>query len=134
MNDGSKYLKTNSLLHEWSILIQSFIEEDTPYEKSSQPKGQRIDFDDIKSYSRHLSQKRKDINKKIEEIKAAIENCQSTLENLILVHSETSAVLNEIEELNHQGEVLSQEMIKIDQKVRSLRIAEAVFLSDRQSA
>lgn len=134
MSEGSRDSKTSSLRQEWSILIQSFIEEDNLSDTPNRNKEQILSFAEIKAYSRHLSEKRKTLNKQIEEIKETIEERQVTLENLILVKSDTSDILQEIEKLNQQGETLSQELLKLDQKTRSLRIAEAVFYSESQSA
>lgn len=135
MSDGSRDSKTSSLRQEWSILIQSFIEEDSlSSETPVKNKEQILSFEELKTYSRHLSQKRKALNKQIEEIKSNIEERNLTIENLLLVKSDTSETLKEIEKLNQQGEALSQELVKLDQKTRSLRIAEALFYSESQSA
>ena len=127
MSDGP-----SSLRQQWSILIQSFIEEDDP--ETLKNKEQMLSLEEIKAYSRLLSERRKSINQQIEEIKLLIDERNLTVENLILVKSDTAEVLKEIEDLNQQGEVLSQELLKLDQKSRSLRIAEAVFGLESRSA
>lgn len=127
MNDGS-----SSLRQEWSILIQSFIEEDDP--ETLKNKEELLSLEEIQAYSRLLSQKRKALNRQIENIKSTIHEKNLTIENLVLVKSDTADILNEIEKLNEQGELLSQDLLKLDQKARSLRIAEAVYVTESQSA
>ena len=136
MNDGSRNEKNNSLRSEWSILIQSFIEDDVidlevdkNHKLLDQLKAQGLTFDDLQTYAKHLSVERKSINNRIEDVKKSIENKHQTIENLILVHSETSGVLGEIEALNGLGEQLSKKMSQIEKKSKSLRLAESLFLS-----
>ncbi len=139
MNDGSRNEKNNSLRSEWSILIQSFVEDDVVdlevdknHKLIAQLKAQGLTFDDLKSYAKHLSVERKSINNQIEVVKKSIESKQQTIENLILVHSETSGVLTEIEKLNGLGKNLSQKMSQIEKKSKSLRLAETLFLSESE--
>ena len=140
MNDGSRNEKNNSLRSEWSILIQSFVEDevielevDKNHKLMVQLKAQGLSFDDLKTYAKHLSVERKSINNQIEDVKKSIENKHQTIENLILVHSETSSVLTEIEELNGIGEQLSKKMSQIEKKSKSLRLAESLFLSGSEA-
>lgn len=137
MNDGSGKGKNNSLRSEWSILIQSFVEEDSVEDISDknhnligQLKSQGLTFQDLKAYAKHLSMERKSINNQIEAIKNSIDNKHQTIENLILVKSDTSNILAEIEALNEQGEQLSNKMTQIERKSKSLRLAESLFLTE----
>ena len=136
MNDSSRNEKNNSLKSEWSILIQSFVEDDVielevdrNHKMIEQLKAQGLTFDDLKTYAKYLSVERKSINNQIEDVKKSIENKHQTIENLILVHSETSGVLTEIVELNELGEKLSKNMSQIEKKSKALRLAESLFLS-----
>jgi archaellum component FlaC len=137
MNDGPKSGKNNSLRSEWSILVQSFVEDDQLAENAAdkthkligQLKSQGLTFEDLKAYAKNLSVERKNINNQIEHIKKAIESKQQTIENLILVKSDTSEILAEIEELNHLGEQLSKKMNQVDRKAKTLRLAETLFLN-----
>ncbi|MBC7458170.1 MAG: hypothetical protein H7235_07830 [Bdellovibrionaceae bacterium] len=124
----------NSLRSEWSILIQSFVENDSVEVRADknhgligQLKTQGLTFHDLKVYAKHLSDERKSINNQIEDIKNSIDNKYQTMENLILVKSDTSDVLAQIEELNNLGELLSKKMSQIERKSKSLRLAESLF-------
>lgn len=137
MNDGSGKEKNNSLRTEWSILIQSFVEEDSVEDTADKNqklighlKSQGLTFQDLKAYSKHLSVERKSINNQIEDIKNTIEDKHQTIENLILVKSDTSDVLAQIEELNDLGQELSKKMTQIERKSKSLRLAESLFLAE----
>jgi archaellum component FlaC len=141
MNDGESQRKNNSLRSEWSILVQSFIEDGQSTEDITdknerligQLKAQGLTFEDLKAYAKHLSVERKSINNQIEDIKNALDSKQQTIENLILVKSDTSGVLEEIEELNDLGEQLSKKMSQIERKAKSLRLAETLFLEAAES-
>lgn len=139
MNDGSMSSKNKSLRSEWSILVQSFVEdgsvEDTTDKNQKligQLKSQGLTFEDLKAYAKHLSVERKSINNQIEDIKNSIEDKNQTIENLILVKSDTSDVLAEIDELNQLGEQLSKKMNQIEKKSKSLRLAESLFLAQTE--
>lgn len=142
MNDGSSDNgSNNSLRHEWSILVQSFIEDDSLLKNKvdknqklmSQLKSQGLKFDDLKAYAKQLSLERKSINNQIEDIKKLIESKQQTIENLNLVKSDPTDVLAEIEELNHIGEQLSKKMNQIETKSKTLRLAETLFQSENEA-
>lgn len=137
MNDGSSNVKNKSLRSEWSILVQSFVEDelienavDKNQKLIGQLKSQGLTFDDLKAYAKHLSIERKSINNQIEDIKNTIDDKHQTIENLILVKSDTSDVLAEIEELNSLGEQLSKKMSQIEKKSKSLRLVESLFLAE----
>lgn len=131
MNDGSRKVKSSGLRNEWSILIQSFVEDDIESRHTviNQLKEQGLTFEDFQKYSKHLSQQRKSINNQIEDLKNQIDDRYQTIENLILVKSDTTEVLQEIEDLNALGEKLSKQMEQVDQKSKALRRAEALFLA-----
>jgi uncharacterized coiled-coil DUF342 family protein len=137
MNDGSSNGKNKSLRSEWSILVQSFVEDelieeavDKNQKLIGQLKSQGLAFEDLKAYSKQLSVERKSINNQIEDIKNSIDDKHQTIENLILVKSDTSDVLAEIEELNRLGEQLSKKMSQIEKKSKSLRLAESLYLAE----
>ncbi len=139
MNDGSSGTKNKSLRSEWSILVQSFVEDDSVEDTADKNqkligklKSQGLTFEDLKAYAKHLSIERKSINNQIEDIKNSIEDKNQTIENLILVKSDTSDVLAEIDELNQLGEQLSKKMSQIEKKSKSLRLAESLFLAQTE--
>lgn len=139
MNDGSGSIKNKSLRSEWSILVQSFVEDDSVEDTTDKNqkligklKSQGLTFEDLKAYAKHLSIERKSINNQIEDIKNSIEDKNQTIENLILVKSDTSDVLAEIDELNQLGEQLSKKMNQIEKKSKSLRLAESLFLAQTE--
>lgn len=134
MNDGSGKDKNSSLRSEWSILVQSFVEDDSVEDITDKNqklienlKNQGLTFQDLKAYAKHLSAERKSINVQIEDIKNALYNKQQTIENLILVKSDTSGVIAEMDELNDLGEELSKKMTQIERKSKSLRLVESLF-------
>ena len=142
MNDGSDQGNNSNLRREWSILVQSFVEDeqvtiDTEDKNShliENLKSQGLTFEDFKLYSKHLSVERHSLNNQIEEIKKSIEDKQQTIENLVLVSSDPTKIIQEIENLNELGEQLSQKMILIEIKSKNLRAAENLFFSQSDPA
>ncbi len=140
MNDGSKNGKNNSLRSEWTILVQSFIEDSQSIKDTTdnnkrligQLKAQGLTVDDLRAYAKHLSVERKSINNQIEDIKYVLDSKHQAIENFILVKSDTTGVLEEIEELNGLGAQLSKKMIQIERKAKSLRLAESLFLAESE--
>lgn len=120
MNDGISSPK--GLRDEWSLLLHSFLEENSEekFQLLERLKSSDLSDDQIKIIKKDLSSKRKKMNQSIEKIKIKIEQVNAVIENLELVGSDTSGLLKEIDFLSHEGEKISEEMMTLDQKIRKL--------------
>ncbi len=119
MNDGIS--SPQGLRGEWSLLLHSFLEEKLePDLIINQMKSSDLTIDQIKAIKKELSTKRKKMNQSIEKIKIKIEQVNSVIENLVLVGSDATGLIKEIDFLNHEGEQISEEVILIDSKITKL--------------
>lgn len=112
----------SGLKQEWSLLIHSFLEDDTnkleivdKMKSSIELSGERI-----KSIKKELSAQRKKINQAIEKIKIKIEQVSMVIENLRLVGSDTTGLIKEIDFLSNEGEKMSEEALLLDKKIKRI--------------
>lgn len=114
----------NTLRTEWSLLVESFI-DDSELEitkKNLKLKGMSLEF--VVEQIKDLSGQKKILFQRIEKLKNEIEQQQAVLENLVLVGSDTSEVMAAIDRLQEQGQLLSEEIMKIDEKLKKMRSLE----------
>lgn len=114
----------NTLRTEWSLLVESFI-DDSELEitkKNLKLKGMSLEF--VVEQIKDLSGQKKSLFQRIEKLKHEIEQQQAVLENLVLVGSDTREVSNQIDRLQAQGQQLSEEIMRIDEKLKKMRSLE----------
>lgn len=111
----------SSLKQEWSLLVQSFLEDEAnKSEIVDQIRHTNLSNDHIKTLKKELSSKRKKLNQAIEKIKIKLDQVMMVIENLNLVGSDTSSLMKEIDFLNNEGEKISEEIIELDQKINKI--------------
>lgn len=119
MNDGSRSF--NGLREEWSLLVHSIIDDtNEPSEKSEKLNLQELSLEQIKSVRSDLSQQKKLLHLKIENIKNRIDLLGSIIENLELVGSDPDQIMIEIQLLNDEGQTISDEIAKLDSKIKKI--------------
>jgi len=114
----------NTLRTEWSLLVESFI-DDSELEitkKNLKLKGMSLEF--VVEQIKDLSGQKKSLFQRIEKLKHEIEQQQAVIENLVLVGSDTSEVNAHIDQLQAQGQHLSEEIMRIDEKLKKMRSLE----------
>ena len=112
----------SGLKHEWSMLIHSFIENEAmKIDLVNKIKNSQISVESIKSLKKEFSLKRKKLNQTIEKIKIKIDQLNLVIENLMLVGSDATGLLKEIDFLNHEGEKISEEIALLDLKIKKIR-------------
>ena len=119
-DDGLK----KTLRTEWSLLVESFI-DDSELEitkKNLKLKGMSLEF--VVEQIKDLSGQKKILFQRIEKLKNEIEQQQAVLENLVLVGSDTTEVSAQIDRLQEQGQHLSEEIMRIDEKLKKMRSLE----------
>lgn len=111
----------NGLKQEWSLLIHSFLEDDSnKFKIVDRLKSADISVERIKTVKKELSAQRKKMNQAIEKIKIKIDQVSTVIENLKLVGSDTTGLLKEIDFLNNEGEKISEEVLVLDQKIKRI--------------
>lgn len=111
----------NGLKKEWSLLIHSFLEDDSnKLQIVDKVKSPEFSVDRIRTIKKELSAQRKKMNQAIEKIKIKIDQVSTVIENLRLVGSDTRGLVKEIEFLNTEGEKISEEVLLLDQKIKRI--------------
>jgi hypothetical protein len=111
----------NSLREEWSLLLQSFLEDEASQsDLVHKMRVSQLSADRVKSIKKDLSSKRKKLNQAIEKIKIKLEQVTMVIENLKLVGSDTSGLDKEIDFLIHEGEKIFEEILKLDSKIKKI--------------
>ncbi len=114
---------------EWSLLLHSFLDESLDERSESVALVERmkssvkspvLSLDQIKLIKKDLSSKRKKMNQSIEKIKTKIEQVSNVIENLVLVGSDASGLIKEIDFLSHEGKKISEEVFTLDNKIKKL--------------
>lgn len=116
-----------TLRTEWSLLVESFI-DDSELEVTKNKlnlKGLSLEF--VIEQIKELSGQKKILFQKIEKIKNEIEQQQAIHENLLLVGSDTQEINFQLDKLQEQGQLISEEIQKIDEKLKKMRALEGQF-------
>lgn len=135
-DDSSKQIRSesvvNSLKHEWSLFWESIIgdEESDPFEDIE--KLEALSAEKIKELTRLLSQDRKRLNQKLEAIQKEIELNTAKLDTIRLVGGSDQEARNRINELSDQGQNLSLELDRLNEKLSKVRNL-PVLINDRQA-
>jgi len=124
MNEDSS---RKTLKSEWSLLVESFIDDSELDVKKKKLKLKGLSLDFVVDQIKDLSALKKSLYQKIEKIKEQIESSQIILENLELVGSDTTEIILQIDQLHVEGEKLSADLLRLDQKLKKMRSLEDQF-------
>lgn len=115
----------SNLKSEWTLLIQSFIDDEEIDLKNKRVQGLSIDF--IHEQIKDLSKQKKVLFHKIESIKKEIDEAHVIIENLVLVGSDTDDIQQNIDDLNKNGETISQEIMTLEKKLKKIRTLQGLI-------
>ena len=131
--DGSSQKKKSfveGLKSEWSLLWGTLEPETSEVDlKEIEP----LNAEQLKAISKILSQDRKRVYQKIETLNKEVELNSAKLESLKLVGSESTDTLERLNLLADQGQSLSNELAKLDEKLRIARQKQEDLLSDNEN-
>lgn len=116
-DDGSHNSQKGTLKSEWTLLLDSFVEEENP--KATVIQGLPQEF--IQETMRDLSEKKHSLFQQIEGVKAQIEETHVVIENLQLVGSDTQDAHDRIADLHEQGAALTETIHTLDKKIKKVR-------------
>ncbi len=125
----------NNLKNEWSLFWDSlsgdFIEGESedPFKTG---KIQVLSLEQIREITKALSKNRRQVNQKIESLSKEIELNSVKLETIRLASGHDDDVVSRINELSDQGQLLSQELAKIDERLKLIRQSEEEVKKDNQ--
>ena len=127
----------NNLKNEWSLFWNSlsgdFIESEAedPFKTG---KIQVLSLEQIRDITKALSKNRRQVNQKIESLTKEIELNSAKLETVRLVGGQDEAIVFRINDLSDQGQILSQELSKIDERLKIIRHTEEEVRKSGQPA
>lgn len=116
-DDGSHNSQKGTLKSEWTLLLDSFVEEENP--KATVIQGLPQEF--IHETMRELSVQKHSLFQQIEDVKAQIEETHVVIENLQLVGSDTQGAHDRIADLHEQGATLTETIHTLDKKIKKVR-------------
>ena len=127
----------NNLKNEWSLFWNSlsgdFVESESedPFKTG---KIQVLSLEQIRDITKALSKNRRQVNQKIESLTKEIELNSAKLETVRLVGGQDEAIVFRINDLSDQGQILSQELSKIDERLKIIRHTEEEVRKNGQPA
>lgn len=130
MDDGSsnnsKKVNQKGLIKEWNLLWASLIEDAegvplTTVEDLTLEELSHKERGELVSLKKALSEKRKRLNQKLESIQKETDLNIAKLESLKLVGGDIESTENKINELSDLGQKISDDLEKIDEKIKILR-------------
>ena len=127
----------NNLKNEWSLFWNSlsgdFVESESedPFKTG---KIQVLSLEQIRDITKALSKNRRQVNQKIESLTKEIELNSAKLETVRLVGGQDEAIVFRINDLSDQGQILSQELSKIDERLKIIRHTEEEVRKSGQPA
>jgi hypothetical protein len=120
-----------NLRTEWKLFWHGIIGEDDTEESSRDNRDpfkpeylEKMSVDQIKQITRALSMDRKKLNQKIEEVQKNIDSLSEDIESQKLVGADTSPSVEQIKKLMDVGQLLSQELEKLNKQITKLRSQE----------
>ncbi|WP_409478379.1 hypothetical protein [Pseudobdellovibrio sp. HCB154] len=116
-DDGSHNSQKGTLKSEWTLLLDSFVEEENP--KATVIQGLPQEF--IHETMRELSVQKHSLFQQIEDVKSQIEETHVVIENLQLVGSDTQGAHDRIADLHEQGATLTETIHTLDKKIKKVR-------------
>jgi uncharacterized phage infection (PIP) family protein YhgE len=81
----------------------------------------KIDRATLKELTKNLSNGRRRINQQLEKIKSEIDSTSSKIESIRLVGGEDAEAIAEMNRLHDLGEKLSEELSKLNEKLKQVR-------------
>lgn len=136
MEDDSHTQKTNklytkqnaflqSLKDEWSLFWASFTEETSEQKPmvltTAEIEINHLSPDELKDVVKKMSSYKKKIHQRIEDIRSEIDETKQKVESVMLVGGNTQDIIKEIEALEDEGFELTEEIQKIDAKLKLVR-------------
>lgn len=121
MGDDSRSSLVQTLKNEWSLFWDSL----TPAEKTEDPfktgRLKILSVDEVRAITKALSQDRRRLHQRLEKLHKEIDLAQAKLDSLRLVGGSPHDTVSRMNELNDQGAALSNELQKLDEKLRAAR-------------
>jgi hypothetical protein len=142
MDDGSSNENKSAvsrLKNEWALFWESIAGDEAEDEASLQAKAddafhtgklEILSVEQIHEISKKLSQDRKRLHQKLETLNKELDLNAAKLETLRLVGGSEEETLKRINELNDIGQILGNQLSKLDEKIKWARGKQKQFLAE----
>jgi len=129
-DDGSRSLAKN-LKNEWALFWESIAGDEQDESAFETGKLEVLNLDQLHDIIKALSQDRKRLNQKLESLNKELELNSVKLESIRLVGGPDEETLKRINELSDIGQVLSEQLGKLDEKIKWTRIRQEEHLASQ---
>lgn len=106
---------------EWSLFWAGFKADD---ETLPLDKPEELSLDQLKTLKKSLSDERKKLNQKLESIRKEIDVNTAKVDSLKIVGGKTEEILLRIADLNDQGQKVSEQLARMDHRLKLARAQE----------
>jgi hypothetical protein len=131
MGEGSSNRSmVKNLKNEWALFWESIAGEGPVGDAFETGKLEVLNSDQLHDIIKALSQDRKRLNQKLESLHKELELNGAKLESTRLVGGQVEETLNRINELSDIGQVLSEQLNKLDEKIKWTRNRQEKSLTD----
>jgi len=130
MDDGSSKSILKNIKDEWALFWESISGEGHSADAFETGKLEVLDLNQLHEITRALSQDRKRLNQKLESLNKELELNSAKLETIRLVGGKDDETLKRINELSDVGQVLSDQLTKLDEKIKWTRHRQEEFLTE----
>jgi hypothetical protein len=130
MDDGSSRSILKNIKDEWALFWESIAGEGQSEDAFETGKLEILDLNQLHEITKALSQDRKRLNQKLESLNKELELNSAKLETIRLVGGKDDETLKRINELSDVGQVLSDQLNKLDEKIKWTRHRQEEFLTE----
>jgi seryl-tRNA synthetase len=128
--EGSNRSIVKNLKNEWALFWESIAGEGQTGDAFETGKLEVLNREQLNDIIKALSQDRKRLNQKLESLHKEIELNSAKLESIRLVGGRDEEILKRINELSDIGQVLSEQLNKLDEKIKWTRNRQENFLTE----
>ncbi|WP_413289822.1 hypothetical protein [Bdellovibrio sp. HCB337] len=116
--------------NEWALFWESIAGEEEQEDSFETGKLEVLSLEQLHEITKALSQDRKRLNQKLESLNKELELNGAKLESIRLVGGQDEDTLKRINELSDIGQVLSEQLNKLDEKIKWTRLRQEEFLTE----
>jgi hypothetical protein len=131
MNDDGSRSTVRSLRNEWALFWESITGVDNSEDAFQTGKLEILSPEQLHEIAKALSQDRKRLHQKLESLNKELELNTAKLESLRLIGNDEEDTLRRIGELNDLGQILSEQLNKLDEKIRWTRVKHEEIFANR---
>ncbi len=114
--------RVKNLKNEWALFWESIAGEGQEANSFETGRLEVLNPDQLRDIIKALSQDRKRLNQKLESLHKELELNSAKLESIRLVGGEDDETLKRINELSDIGQILSEQLNKLDEKIKWTRV------------